>query len=380
MPSVRKRIRSDGPKYTALYRDASGRQRAAGTFTSRREAEKAGRQAENRLEAGTWVDPVSGRTIFKDYVEKVWWPSRHLEVSTKAGYRSYLDKHFLPYFGELPMAEILPSTVQGWVTKAVAGGLSARSVVKYHVMLHGVFKRAVRDRVLAYNPCADTELPKVITKKPRILAPAEFDRLLACIPPRFLPLVLTEIETGLRWGELIALRPRHIDFLRRTITVEDTIVEVSKKISPTGKRMIVKPYPKDDEPRVLTVSQELLDVLAARIAALGLRRDDLLFPSTEASGGNPLSRNTFRTRVWVPALEKSKLGFPVRMHDLRHANASWLLAGGADLKSVMDRLGHSQIQTTQRYLHALPGADKAALEAFQRVRHGTVAPGDAGEA
>lgn len=75
--------------------------------------------------------------------------------------------------------------------------------------------------------------------------------------------VLTEIETGLRWGELIALRPRHIDFLRRTITVEETIVEVSKKVSPTGQRMIVKPHPKDDEPRVLTVSQELLDVLAA---------------------------------------------------------------------------------------------------------------------
>ena len=369
MPSVRKRVGATGTRYIALYRDASDRQRSAGSFSSRREAERAGRQAESSLDAGTWIDRVSGRTTFDDYVEKVWWPSRHLEVSTRAAYRSYLDKHLIPYFGELPMAEILPSTVQGWVTHAVAGGLSARSVVKYHVMLHGVFKRAVRDRVIAYTPCADTELPKVITKKPRILAPAEFDRLLACIPTRFLPLVLTEIETGLRWGELIALRPRHIDFLRRTLTVEETIVEVSKKNSPTGQRMIVKPYPKDDEPRVLTVSQELLDVLAARIQALGLSRDDLLFPSKEIHGGNPLSRNTFRTRVWVPALEKSELGFNVRMHDLRHANASWLLASGADLKAVMDRLGHSQIQTTQRYLHSLPGADEKALAAFKRIQH-----------
>jgi integrase len=67
--------------------------------------------------------------------------------------------------------------------------------------------RAVRDWVVAYNPCADSELPKVITKKPRILTPDEFKRLLACIPARFTVLVLTEIETGLRWGELIALRP-----------------------------------------------------------------------------------------------------------------------------------------------------------------------------
>ena len=365
-----KRTASDGTiGFQAIYRDPSGKKRSAGTFPSRREATAEGRRAESRVESGAWIDRTSGRTTFKDYVEKVWWPSRQLEVSTRAGYRSYLDKHFLPFFGDIPMAEILPSTVQAWVTKAVAGGLSARSVVKYHVMLHGIFKRAVRDRVIAYNPCSDTELPKVINKKPRILAPAEFERLLACIPTRLLPLVLTEIESGLRWGELIALRPRHIDFLRRTLTVAETIVEVSKKISPTGQRMIVKPYPKDDEPRVLTVSQELLDVLAARIGALGLSRDDLLFPSTETSGGNPLSRNTFRTRVWVPALEKSELGFKVRMHDLRHANASWLLAGGADLKTVMDRLGHSQIQTTQRYLHSLPGADAKALDAFRRIRY-----------
>jgi site-specific recombinase XerD len=56
------------------------------------------------------------------------------------------------------------------------------------------------------------------------------------------------------------------------------------------------------------------------------------------------------------------------MHDLRHAHASWLLAGGADLKAVMDRMGHAQIMTTQKYLHALPEADDKALTAFEAVR------------
>jgi site-specific recombinase XerD len=55
------------------------------------------------------------------------------------------------------------------------------------------------------------------------------------------------------------------------------------------------------------------------------------------------------------------------MHDLRHAHASWLLAGGSDLKSVMERLGHAQIQTTQKYLHALPEADSKNLEALDRI-------------
>jgi len=173
------RRENDGRRrYLAAYRDPSGRTRSAGSFASKRDAERAGRRAESQVENGSWIDRSAGQITFRDYVEKVWWPSRHLEVSTMAGYRANLDRHFLPYFGDMPMANILPSTIQAWVTKAVTGGLSARSTVKYHVMLHGVFKRAVRDRVIAYNPCADTELPKVVARKTKTVTPEEFQRLL----------------------------------------------------------------------------------------------------------------------------------------------------------------------------------------------------------
>jgi len=368
VPSVRVRQRARGPMYTALYRDPTGKQRSAGTFTSERGARRAGRRAESTVETGGWIDQASGRVTFREYVEQVWLPSRHVEVSTMAGYHSYLDKHFLPFFGDHPMAEILPSFVQDWVTAAAASGLSPTSVTKYQVMLHSVFRRAVRDRVILTNPCEGIELPKIPPRKARILTPPEYDRLLAAIPERFQLLVMTDIETGLRWGELIALRPRHIDFLRRTISVEQTIVEVSRKHSPTGARMIVKDYPKDNEFRTLRVSETLLTRIARRIERLGLGRDDLIFASTEIAGGNPISRNTFRTRVWLPALERSGLDFHVRVHDLRHAHASWLLAGGADLKAVMERMGHAQIMTTQKYLHTLPDADDKALAAFEAVR------------
>jgi len=99
---------------------------------------------------------------------------------------------------------------------------------------------------------------------------------------------MTDIETGLRWGELIALRPRHIDFLHRAISVEQTIVEVSRKHSPTGQRMIVKNYPKDNEFRTLRVSDTLLKGIAQQIKQLGLGRDDLIFSSTNTAGGNPI--------------------------------------------------------------------------------------------
>ena len=62
------------------------------------------------------------------------------------------------------------------------------------------------------------------------------------------------------------------------------------------------------------------------------------------------------------------MDFDVRVHDLRHAHASWLLAGGSDLKSVMDRMGHAQITTTQKYLHTLPDADAKNLTALDRIR------------
>jgi integrase len=346
---AKRRVRDGGRvRFTGVYVDPLGRERSVGTFDSKRLALHEARAAETAIETGAWIDPSKGRITFREYVEEHWWPSRHLELTTRAGYRSYLDRHFLPFFGELPIGAILPSTVQAWVTHAVASGLAPQTVVKYHVMLRGVFKRAVRDRVILHNPATETELPKVVPRKVRILAPEEFERLLVALPSRWLPMVLTDIETGLRWGELIALLPIDVDFLRRTITVQRTIVEIPRKINPTGERMVVKPYPKDNEPRTLRISSGLVETLSRQVAALGLEPDQLLFSSTGRA--------------------RADLGFHVRVHDLRHAHASWALAGGADLKAVMDRMGHSQISTTQRYLHSLPDSDDKALAAFARIR------------
>jgi integrase len=366
---MKRRAKDDTWRYLGVYRDPSGRKRSAGSFATHRDALRAATRAEVKIGDGRWIDRQAGRITFETYVETVWWPSLHLEISTKAAYRSNLDRHFVPFFGDYPLSAILPSLVQTWVTAALEGGLSPRSVVKYHVVLHGIFARAVRDRLIAHNPCADTDLPKVVTTQQRIITPEQFEQLLAAVPDRYRTLVLTAIETGMRWGELAALRPRHLDLTTGVVRVQETIVEVSKKDSPTGQRMIIKAYPKDNEPRALRISTTLTEALQQRIHDLGLTSDDLMFGSTRAGGHTPMSRNTFRTRVWVPATRQAGLE-GIRVHDLRHAHASWLLAGGADLKTVMDRLGHTQIQTTQKYLHTLPDADDKALAAFQRTRSG----------
>jgi integrase len=89
------------------------------------------------------------------------------------------------------------------------------------------------------------------------------------------------------------------------------------------------------------------------------------------SGGDSdghVPRDWFRVQVWKPACATAKLGIKVTVRDLRHAHASWLLAGGADLQVVKERLGHARISTTEKYLHTLPDADESAVDAFIAIR------------
>jgi integrase len=81
-----------------------------------------------------------------------------------------------------------------------------------------------------------------------------------------------------------------------------------------------------------------------------------------------LPRNWFRHHIWTPATTSSGLPHKIRFHDLRHAHASWLLAGGADIQTVKERLGHGSLRTTEKYLHTLPDTDNTALNALHRTR------------
>jgi len=251
-------------------------------------------------------------------------------------------------------------------------------------------------------------------------------------------LVETDIESGLRWGELTELRVRDLNPATRILTVSRAVVELRSGEHPPGSRFVVKEYPKDKEYRRFKLSAQIAAKLAAHVKANGLGRDDLLFsyqplsrPEAVASAGadgppgmtdpdergrcyrhgtltaynaarcrcehcrgayaryravrraagkdGPRSTRTrdtdghipadwFRRQVWYPAREKAGLD-GVRVHDLRHAHASWLLAGGADIQVVKERLGHASIVTTERYLHTLPTADETALAALSRIRN-----------
>lgn len=97
-------------------------------------------------------------------------------------------------------------------------------------------------------------------------------------------------------------------------------------------------------------------------------KDNPRQPRTLNTDGH-IPNDWFRRQVWKPAAKKAGLGNGIHIHDLRHAHASWLLAGGADIQVVKERLGHGSIATTERYLHTLPDADETALDALAQIRN-----------
>jgi len=367
MAYAQRRVTSSGAvRWYATYFTPDGRQMAGGGFPTKRDAERAADKLQTDAEGGVVADRSRRKITFADYVANYYWPAaQHLEPTTLAAYRSNLDKHFLPRFGLMRMVNIVASEVQLWVNDASADGLSARSVVKYLAVLHAIFERAVIDNVIPVNPCRHTVRPKVVRKPKTAITPEQFETLLAEIPDAFRLMVLVAIETGVRWGELAALRPVDVDFGSRVITVRRVVLEVARRVTGSESGFVFRDYPKDNEHRDVKVGGELCRTIRAHMLANGMRDDDLLF-STPV--GTPISRNTFPTRVWLPAIERSGLRQRVRFHDLRGAHASWLLAGGADLKVVMDRLGHRQITTTQQYLGSLPDAGERAMAAFEAIR------------
>ena len=372
MAYSRKKTLKDGSvRFYAAYLGADGRYHEEGGFPSNWEADRVAARREVDAGRGDWTSPAAGRISFSDYLTRYYWPTTaHLEVSTRAAYRYYLDRHFVPRFGTMAILRISPSVVQAWINEAATTTLSARSIVKYHAMLHRIFARAVIDRIVPVNPCAHTELPKVLAVRKQIVTVEQVEKILTKVPGRYPMMVLLAIETGLRWGELVALRPVDLDFDTRVVTVRRTIVEVAKKNSPTGQRCFVKDYPKDDEQRLVQIERATCKQLREHMLEYGVRDSDLLFTST---AGTVLSRNNFRTKFWAPAVQAAKLngGSKVTFHHLRAAHASWLLAGGADIQVVKERLGHRHITTTQLYLGTLPDAGDRALAAYRKTRNGT---------
>jgi integrase len=438
----RERVDRNGKRrYTAYYWDLRGRERSAGTFSSQRAANKAWQRAETRVAEGRLGDPRRGRQSFQRYVDETWLPNHVIEPSTRESYVYSIGKHIMPWFGQLRMVEILPAHVREWITHLVDAGVSPATIRHNKIILGAIFTTALNDQVTLLHPCRGVKTPTVPVKPRRIVTPEQFDQIYLALPNDDARLLVeTDIESGLRWGELTELRVDDLDFTTGILTVSRAVVELNPKYHPEGKRFLVKEYPKDKDWRRFRLSKQVVAKINEHVKSSGLGPRDLLFsmrdePDDErptlrvlpnfrelgltapndngrqyshgtlsgysagrcrcrqckdayaiyradrraAGTDSPrkrrrrdtdghIPRDWFRLQVWRPALSAAGIEHHVRVHDLRHAHASWLLAGGADLQVVKERLGHASIATTEKYLHTLPDADETALAALARVR------------
>lgn len=366
----------------------------------------------------------------------VWLPAHLVEATTRQTYTHVVERYLLPEFGGMRMDRVLPCHVREFVWRLCARGVSAHVVHRCRAVLSAIFTTALRDQVIAQHPCAGVRGPVAPSKPMRVLEPGELDRLLAVLPGEcWRLLVELAVESGVRWGELVELRAGDLDAGSCLLTVARAVEEVEPRFHPTGGRFLVKPYPKEREHRRLLLRRVVVENVLTYVEQADLKTDDLLFPFPDSppvvvpraveAGAIPdghgtltrysrqkcrcghcraayaryragrrdrgkdaprsrrrvdtdghLPRRWYLRNVWKPALAAAGITRRVRMHDLRHAHASWLVAGGADIQTVRARLGHSSLRATEKYLHTLAESDQAALDAFERVRHGRAGAGE----
>jgi integrase len=280
MGHSRKRTLENGKvRYTAYYEDIKGRRRSAGTFPSKKAADKAWQDQEAELRRGIHRDPSHGRMTLEQYVREKWLPHHQMELTTRQKYVSSLDLHILPELGSMRMIDILPEHIRGWVTAMANKGASPWVIqhCKYSV-LNAIFSTALNDEMIYIHPSRGVKIPSVPDTPRTIVTPEQFDALYLTIKdPDCRLLVETDIESGLRWGELTELRVKDLDVATRMLTVSRKVVELTTKTHPEGKRFLVTPYTKGKKSRRLKLSSEIVQKLKTHIQTHDLKPDDLLF-------------------------------------------------------------------------------------------------------
>lgn len=309
------------------------------------------------VDRNEYVDPRGGRIKVSEWIEHTERSRVSRRPSTIARDRSLIANHLLPVFGDRTIGSITPVEIRGWIADLNASGLAADTVRKAHRLLANALEAAADDGLIPRPPSRRVALPRTERPDIRILDLDEINLLADAIDPQYKALVLTAALTGLRFGELAALRLERVNLLRRTIQVEETLNEVR------GHFHFGPPKTRSAR-RTVRLPRALAEQLAAHIAAAPPTENDLLFT---APMGGPLRRSLFRRRAWIPAVQES-VGEPLRFHHLRHTHAALLIAAGQHPKVIQERLGHASIRTTlDVYGHLFEGLDQAAADALDEA-------------
>jgi integrase len=360
--------RSDGRWAASLTLE--GRKRKTFYGKSRKEVQEKLRVALNEQKQGTLA--TGPRQTVKQFLE-YWLEDVHrstVKPSTYLTYRTILDNHIFPALGHIQMQKVTQAQVQSLYTRKLKEGLSAKTIRSIHGILHKAFDDAVRWERLSRNVCDTVSLPKVTQHEIQPLTLEQAQKLLEAAKGHRLEGLLTvALATGMRRGEILALKWQDVNLEGKSLYVRHTVnrltglgyVETEPKTS-KGARQVVLP-----EFLVDVFKQQRVCQNEARLKAGSTWQDrDLVFCNKYGGYLEPTKLlKKFRTLLVEASLPS------IRFHDLRHSAATILLAMNVHPKVVQERLGHSRISMTMDiYSHVLPSMQQEAVDKLNDVLKG----------
>jgi integrase len=321
---------------------------------------------------GQALVPRGAEMLLADWLDE-WEPAYEMSLkgSSQHSELGRIRNHIRGPLGNLQLGEIDHRVVQRWVGQLRKGigppcgkrarkALSPKTVRNCHGLLFSIMQAAVRAKLIPGNPCIDTALPERTHHEMRFLTEPEFGRLLAALPEHWRPLVLLLASTGLRWGEAIGLRVARVDLLAKPPRL--TVVEQLQETPGTGEMFFTSPKTKRSR-RTVTFTAKVAEALAGLV--LGERMTTVF----RSPRGQLVRTRNFR-RTWTKAVARAGLE-GLRIHDLRHTHAAWLISAGVPLTAIQHRLGHSSIAiTSDLYGHLLPSVDEGILAAVEAALAG----------
>jgi integrase len=349
------------------------KQKIKSGFRTRKEASDWFTKKAEELRQG--IAPTDDRITVEQYLTQ-WLVSIADSISGSAlhAYKNHVEKHIIPALGKVRLTELRPEHLERakvkWATsvpkRQKKGLLSARTVRHIYETLNVALNRAKRQRRIIVNPCELLDPPRAEQKEMRALdAEGAAALLKGCERSIIGAAIVTSLGTGLRRGELLALRWGDVDLEAGLLTVQRAIERVD------GNTRFKDPKTKRSR-RTISLPRFVADRLRRHRTdqAQWLLKNNFGRPTAETlvfeRGGEAWIPNTFNT-FFSRALRDA--GVPhIRLHDLRHTFASLALEAGVDLKTVSNALGHSTISTTADvYAHVTDSLMRDAADRIDKV-------------
>lgn len=345
-------------RWRARYVDNTGKERSH-HFDRKVDAQRWVDAATAALVRGDHVTPAMARTTVEEWCDR-WLAGYQTRRPRSIKLAEQHIKRITAQFGPLPLSAVKPSDVRAWCAQLKAEGLADTYVYALHSRLAQIFGDAVHDGILAKSPCSRRTSPGTGKQRPYVATTPQVWALYDAVPDGIKPAILLGAHAGLRIGEVAALRPEDVDFMRGIIK--------------PAIQWPDEPLKSDFSRTPIPIPNEMALLLAAATAA-GTRQtivtDEIGWPA-----GTERIEDAVRAARDVAGLPA---GF--RFHDLRHYFASLLIASGLDVKTVQARMRHALATTTLNvYGHLWPDRDESSRAAVAAVYAQRVHAGEQGNA